>query len=267
MSHGESSGDGGDGGGGRTVRVVDVWAQNEAAELARIHGLARGFRVAAVATSIDPSSLPTSTLDESYEAVRAAVDGVRSVQLGLALLSYDGDLPPAGCVWRFHLGEERGDANPRRVCEALQTYMHITDGVCATRDGAADVAYLVRHLDGGVLPPRREAFLQRCNVFFRNLYDLRVLAEWRTVVDGDPPLAAGDSFRRFLELVRKWRPAAWPYGYTAFLYGLGAADDANLLYYKKISAENAEKRRLLTEHLLQYNDEEYVYKKLLPVIL
>lgn len=85
--------------GGRTVRVVDVWAHNEAAELARICGLARGFEVAAVATSIDPPlpASPSRTLDDSYEAVRAAVDRVRSVQLGLVLLSLtDGDLPPAG---------------------------------------------------------------------------------------------------------------------------------------------------------------------------
>ncbi|KAM3347536.1 hypothetical protein ACQJBY_021470 [Aegilops geniculata] len=266
MSHGESSG------GGRTVRVVDVWAQNEAAELARIRGLARGFRVAAVATSIElpPGPSPTRTLDDSYEAVRAAVDGVRSVQLGLALLSFDGDLPPAGRVWRFHLGEGRGEASPRRFCEALWSYTRATmpDCVCATRDGAADVAYLLRHLDGG-LPPRREAFLRRCNVFFPQLYDLRVLAEWRAVEDGDPPLAAatGDAFRRFLELMREWRPTGWPYGYNAFLYGLGANDDDPLLHYKRISAEYDESRRRLKEHLLQYHDEEYVVKRLLPVIM
>ncbi|CAM0954101.1 unnamed protein product [Alopecurus aequalis] len=267
--HGESAG------GGRTVRVVDVWAHNEAAELARIRGLARRFKVAAVATSIQPppASL-TRTLDDSYEAVRAAVDRVRSAEVGLVLVSVDdGDLPPAGRVWRFHLGEERGEADPRRLCEALRSYSRacMPDGVCATLDGAADVAYLVKHLDGGgALPPRREAFLQRCDVLFPRLYDLKVLAEWSALEGRDPPLAAAasaDSWVRFLELVRKWKPGRWPCGYNAFMYGLGAADDRALLDYKTMAAEVDESRRQIKELLLQCYDEEYVTQRLLPVIL
>jgi CCR4-NOT transcription complex subunit 7/8 len=34
------------------------------------------------------------------------------------------------------------------------------DGVWVTRDGADDVAYLIKHLNGGTLPPKREAFLR-----------------------------------------------------------------------------------------------------------
>ena len=255
------------------MRVVDVWAHNEAAELARIRGLARRFKVAAVATSIEPppqSPSLTRTLDDSYEAVRAAADRVRSVQLGLILVSLaDGDLPPAGRVWRFHLGEERGEADPRRLCEALWSYTRACspDSVCAMLDGAADVAYLVKHLEGA-LPPRREAFLQRCNVFFPHLYDLKVLAEWSALEGRDPPLAAsGDSWVRFLELVRKWKSGCWPCGYNAFMYGLGAADDEALLWYKSKVAEYDEDRRRLKELLLQHNDEEYVTQILLPVIM
>jgi CCR4-NOT transcription complex subunit 7/8 len=143
------------------------------------------------------------------------------------------------------------------------------DGFCATMDGAADVAYLVRHLDGGALPARREAFLERCNVFFPHLYDLKVLAEWSDVDGGDPPLAAaaaGDAFRRFLELARKWKFGRWPYGYNAFMYGLGAADDQDLLWYKRLVIENEETMKRLKEYLLQSNDEEYVTQRLLQVL-
>uniref|UniRef100_A0ACD5TD48 Uncharacterized protein n=1 Tax=Avena sativa TaxID=4498 RepID=A0ACD5TD48_AVESA len=264
--------------GGRTVRVVDVWAHNEAAELARITRLARRFKVVAVTTSIDlpPSLALARTLDDSYDAVRAAVDRVRSTQLGLVLVSADdGDLPPAGRVWRFHLGEEPGEADPRRLCEALWSYTRacMPHGVCATLDGAADVAYLVRHLDGGgALPARREAFLQRCTVLFPHLYDLKVLAEWRAVEGRDPPLAGAgaggvDAFRRFLELVQKWMYGCWPCGYNSFMYGLGAADDVDLLDYKRTAAEFEEHRRRLKEFLLQHHDEEYVTQRLLPVIM
>lgn len=144
------------------------------------------------------------------------------------------------------------------------------DGVCATLDGAADVAYLVRHLDGGALPPRREAFLRRCNALFPHLYDLKVLAEWQALGGRDPPLAASaggvDAFRRFLELVST--SGRWPCGYNAFMYGLGAADDRGLLYYKSRAAEQDEKRRRLKELLLmQTNDEEYVTKRMLRVMV
>jgi CCR4-NOT transcription complex subunit 7/8 len=257
------------------VRLVDVWAHNEAAELARIRGLAHRFTVAAVTTSIEmPPPPPSRTLEDSYETVRAAVDCVRSTQLGLILLRFaDGDLPPAGRVWRFHLGEERGEVDPRRLCEALWSYTRacIPKGICATLDGAADVAYLVRHLNGGALPPRRETFLHQCHVLFPHLYDLKVLAECSAVEGGVPPLAgyAGgvDAFPRFLELAREWNPGSWPLGYNAFMYGLGAADDQDLLYYKSQAAEHAENMRRLKEILLQNNDEEFVTQRLLPVIM
>lgn len=253
-----------------------MWAHNKAAELARIRGLAGSFNVLAVATSIEPPPSLTRTLDNSYEAVRAAVDRVRSAQLGLVLVSHaDGDLLPAGRVWRFHLGEGRGEADPCRLCAALWSYTRACspDGVCATLDGAADVAYLVKHLDGGgALPARREAFLRRCSVFFPRLYDLKVLAEWSALEGRDPPLAAStgadDSRVRFLELVRDWRYwGRWPCGYNAFMYGLGAADDEALLWYKSKAAEYDEDRRRLKELLLQHNDEEYVTRILLPLIL
>jgi CCR4-NOT transcription complex subunit 7/8 len=255
-------------GGGRTVRVVDVWAHNEAAELARIRGLAWHFNVVAVATSIELPPAPLSrTLDDSYEAVRAAVDRVRSTQLGLVLVSLaNGDLPPAGRVWRFHLGEERGEANPRRLFEGLWSYTRacMPSGICVTLDGAADVAYLVRHLNGG---------LYQCNILFPHLYDLKVLAEWSAVGGMVPPLAAaaaaggGDAFRRFLELARQWKFGRWPCGYNAFMYGLGAADDQDLLYYKSQKIEHDEDLRRIKEYLLQNNDEEFVTQKLLPVLM
>jgi CCR4-NOT transcription complex subunit 7/8 len=237
---------------GSMVKVVDVRASNEEEELFLLRACARDFPIAAVATSLDLPP-PARTLDGAYDAVRAAVDRDQSAQVGLALFNCAGDLALGGRVWRFHLGDGHADANPYRVCEAFRacTRAAVPDGVWVTRDGAADVAYLVRHMNGGILPPKREAFLHLCNAFFHDLYDLKVLAEWRAVEDGDPPLALDVDFSRFIELVPKWGFKDLMTGYNAFLWGLGAADEYELLIYKKAAAEQQESRRRLSEKLRQ----------------
>uniref|UniRef100_A0ACD5XMY9 Uncharacterized protein n=1 Tax=Avena sativa TaxID=4498 RepID=A0ACD5XMY9_AVESA len=246
---------------GSKVQVVDVRASNEEEELYLLRACARDFPIAAVATSLDLPG-PARTLDGAYEAVRAAIDRAPSRQVvGLALLNPDGVLALGGRVWRFHLGDGHDDAHPSRVCEAFRACSRaaVPEGVWVTRDGAADMAYLVRHLNGGTLPPKREAFLHLCNVFFPDLYDLKVLAEWREVEDGDPPLARDDSFGRFLELVRKWGFSELMTGYNAFLSGLGAADDYELLLHKKAAAKQQETTRKWTEMLRQKGrSEEYI---------
>jgi CCR4-NOT transcription complex subunit 7/8 len=213
-----------------------------------------------VATSLDLPA-PARTLDGAYEAVRAAVGRVQSAQVGLALFNCDGELALGGRVWRFHLGEGHEDANPYLVCEAFWacSCAAVPDGVWVTRDGAADVAYLVKHLNGGTLPPKREAFLHLCNVFFPDLYDLKVLAEWREVEDGDPPLARDASFGRFIELVRKWGFRELLTGYNAFLSGLGAADEYQLLFHKRAAAKHQESTRRWTERLRRNGrSDEYI---------
>jgi hypothetical protein len=51
------------------------------------------------------------------------------------------------------------------------------------------------------------------------------------------------------------------------MYGLGAADDQDLLYYKSEAAKQDEDLRRIKEYLLQNNDEEFVTQKLLPVLM
>uniref|UniRef100_K3ZDZ7 Uncharacterized protein n=1 Tax=Setaria italica TaxID=4555 RepID=K3ZDZ7_SETIT len=231
-------------GGCGQVRVVD----------ARILALVRGFPIVAVATSHDvPAGPPPppalgGTLDGSYEAVRAGVERVRFAQLGLALASRDGDLA-LGRVWRFHQGDHLG-AEDKRFLAAVAVDPGRPDGVLVTRDGAEDVAYVVRHLKGvGALPPGREEFLRAFNTAFPELYDLKVMAEWTTLTQTEPPLAATwrDAFRGFLALVRDRMPGDVLVDYNAFLFGLGAADTIELMSIKRTRAKDAEGRRQMKE--------------------
>ncbi|KAG2553983.1 hypothetical protein PVAP13_9KG633300 [Panicum virgatum] len=256
------------------MRVVDVWAHNQDQELARIRELARGFPIAAVAVSHEgpPAFLLSGqtfphTLEGNYEAVRASVERATSAQVGLALASRDGELAMGGRVWRFHLGAGAGLANPRRVCLGIRAHARATmpRGALVTSDGAEDAAYLIRHIVDGGLPRRRDEFLRACGVCFPALYDLRVLAEWTTPAGHPPPLAAAaagggsGAFRAFLALAQD----AWFWevkvAYSAFLYGLGAADNEFLVRRKIDKAEHEERDRRLRELLLlQGHDEAFV---------
>ncbi|TVU04820.1 hypothetical protein EJB05_47955, partial [Eragrostis curvula] len=250
------------------VHVVDVRAHNQEEELDQIRALARDYRIAAVAVSHDGPAAAAATgkpadLEARYAAVRASVESARSALLRLALADRDGEL--AG-VWRFHLGAAPDDdggllADPRRVCEGIMAHGRATtrDSMLVTSDGAEDVAYMVRHITGG-LPRWRGEFLEEAGACFPALYDLRVLAEWTHLDGSEPPLAgpSPSAFRRLVALAQDsgfWEVKT---AYNAFLYGLGAADTEQLLSLKAFKAERQEKLRRLNESLVQMYGEDYV---------
>lgn len=123
------------------------------------------------------------------------------------------------------------------------------NGVPVTRDGAEDVAYVIRHLRGEALPPARDEFLRMCNAAFPALYDLKVMAEWETLTEKEAPLAGAgrDAFRCFLALVRGSKHGGVLDDYNAFLSGVGAADTMELMSFKKTMAEDAERLRQMKE--------------------
>nr|CAB3464300.1 unnamed protein product [Digitaria exilis] len=260
-----------------------VWVHNQKAEQARILALVREFPIVAVKTSHDvpaqrtPPATPPGILNGSYEAVRASVESMRSAQLGLALANCDGNLA-LGRVWRFPLSDQLGAerecvepgteprrADPRGLCAALRVWCAIDawpNGVLVTRDGAEDVAYVVRHLRGEALLPVREEFLQMCNAAFPALYDLKVMAEWATLNKEEAPLAGArrDAFRGFLALVRGKKHGGILDDYNAFLFGVGVADTMELMRFKKTIVEDVERLRQMKElfrKLYPGHDPEY----------
>ncbi|CAL5000045.1 unnamed protein product [Urochloa decumbens] len=260
---------------GHARRVVDVWAHNQEEELARIRDLTRGFPFAAVAVRHDghhdPAASYPNTLEGSYAAVRSGAERAASAQVALALATRDGELAVGGRVWRFHLGSggAGGLADPRRVCAGIRAHARavMTRGALVTWDGAGDVPYLVRHAvaGGGSLPRRRDEFLRMCGACFPALYDLRVLAEWTTPSGHPPPLAAalagggsGALFRAFLARAQDAWFCEVSTAYNAFLYGLGAADTEDLVYYKVEKAKREERDRRFREFMLQAHGEDYV---------
>ncbi|OEL18062.1 hypothetical protein BAE44_0020919 [Dichanthelium oligosanthes] len=123
-------------------------------------------------------------------------------------------------------------------------------GVLVTSDGAEDVAYLVGHIVDGGLPHRRDEFLRVCGVCFPALYDLRVLAEWTAPEGYPPPLAVAGSgaFRAFVALAQDSWFCEVTMAYNGFLYGLGAADNYDLVHYKLSKAKDEERERRLRDY-------------------
>jgi hypothetical protein len=175
-----------------------------------------------------PRTRPPVTLDGSYAAVRASVERVRSAQVGVALASHDGVLA-LGCVWRFHVGDLR-----EVLCVCVLPRGRARDPRRRRGRGVPGQAPQGRGPPGAAL------------------YDLKVMAERTNVGGAEPPLAAAgrddDAFSRFVELVRERKNGVLWY-YNAFLSGLGAADTRELMSYKKITAEWAERLRKMKDRL------------------
>lgn len=178
------------------VNTVDVWAGNADDELQLLRALVGEFPVVAVAANFPRVSSrlpPAATVDGFYQGVRADVDALRVVQLGLAIGRRDGEV---GRAWRFHLcklaaedprflariGADVDDrlarsVDPHRLGDALVAcHAVLNPEVTWIARDAEDAAYMVRCLTGGLaLPPTRQAFLRLCAAFFPVLYDQEML--------------------------------------------------------------------------------------------
>ncbi|CAM0957990.1 unnamed protein product [Alopecurus aequalis] len=273
---------------GKQARVVDVWADNEEEELARISGLFVDFPIAVVATYQD---LPARRLQDTghldfWDGVHHVVSsprdlnsrcwvlhertrGVRFFQLVLALLGRDGGVA-LGRVWRFHIGAplpaddrlllELGVQPPARrrvhrdhigtallACNAVYS----TAVTWVTCDGAEDICHLMNCFFQPEVVRRvsdRLNFVRNSRCYFPQLYDLRYLAEWRTLEGDEPPLAAARAagpaalLRGFLALMKEPAFTEKMEGYNGILSGVGHLDTPDVVDLYKLSSEELERR-------------------------
>uniref|UniRef100_A0ACD5T6V5 Uncharacterized protein n=1 Tax=Avena sativa TaxID=4498 RepID=A0ACD5T6V5_AVESA len=275
--------------GKQAPRVVDVWADNEEEELARMSGLFVDFPIAVVATYKDLPDRPlrdTGHLvfkDNVYHVVhsprhsfehhcRVLHDRTRDVrffQLVLALLDRDRAVA-LGRVWRFHVGAplpaddrlllELGVVPPARrrvrrdhIWKALMAgrAIHNTAVTWVTCDGADDVCHLMNCFYDPEIVRQvsdRMNFVRNSRSRFPQLYDLRFLAEWRTLAGEEPPLAAARAggpaalLRGFLALMKEPTFAEQMEGYNGILFGIGHLDTPDVVNRYKMSREERQRR-------------------------
>uniref|UniRef100_A0A0A9A323 poly(A)-specific ribonuclease n=1 Tax=Arundo donax TaxID=35708 RepID=A0A0A9A323_ARUDO len=165
------------------------------AELELIRGVVPDYPIVAVTASPDVAAARAPAAeDTSYDTFRFYIDGLHFGEVSLAFTNPRGDLALRR-FWRFHLGDfdaahlrffvEMGvevparRASAARLGAALMAFETLVNPRVAwvTYDGAADLAYLIRCIGGGMqLPLQRHNFLLLCRTFFPAMYDLKVLA-------------------------------------------------------------------------------------------
>ncbi|KAM0851998.1 hypothetical protein ACQ4PT_052068 [Festuca glaucescens] len=277
---------------GEQARVVDVWADNEDEELARISGLFADFPIAVVATYQDLPGRPLRrtghlvfrddvyhvvqsrrNLNDQCEVLHDRTRAVRFFQLVLALLDRDGRVA-LGRVWRFHVGAplpaddrlllELGVEPPARrrlrrdhIGKALVKCRAVRNNAVTwvTCDGADDVCHLLNcFYPPGVVRDvyDRINFVRNSRSCFPRLYDLRFLAEWRTLAGEEPPLAAAGSaggpaalLRGFLALIKEPTFEEQMEGYNGILYGVGHLDTPDVVNLQKVNSEELQTRNRL----------------------
>uniref|UniRef100_A0ACD5TDA3 Uncharacterized protein n=1 Tax=Avena sativa TaxID=4498 RepID=A0ACD5TDA3_AVESA len=213
---------------------------------------------------------PRHTLEHHCRVLQDRIRGVRFFQLVLALLDRDGAVA-LGRVWRFHVGAplpaddrlllELGVEPPARrrvhrdhIGTALKgcNAIHNTAVTWVTCDGADDVCHLMSCFDDPEIVRQvssRMNFVRNSRSFFPQLYDLRFLAEWRTLAGEEPPLAAAARagapaalLHGFLALMKEPTFAEQMEGYNGILFGIGHLDTPDVVNRHKMSREERQRR-------------------------
>ncbi|RRT81574.1 hypothetical protein B296_00003438 [Ensete ventricosum] len=193
------------------VEIRDVWASNLESEIYVIRNIVDDFPFIAMDTEF-PGVVIHDTgdfqdlADSNYQYVRANVDGLHLLQLGLTFFNAAGRLPTSPdsgrpIVWQFNFREFDAGRDPfsaRSIKFLMKTGMDFKknqeEGVDAKLfaelfipsgtvlddsvywvafQSAFDFAYLLKILTSKPLPETREGFLEHLHEFFPVLYDIK----------------------------------------------------------------------------------------------
>ncbi|KAI5072856.1 hypothetical protein GOP47_0012962 [Adiantum capillus-veneris] len=195
---------------GATIRIREVWDRDARKEFVHINRLKRKFPNISVDTEF-PGSFPVyliaSTEEERiYQSLRANVDKMKLIQVGLTLTNDIGELPMidgAYCVWQFNIRDfdittdlyvdtsiqllkasgidfeknRREGIDSRRFGSLLVKYNLVRNKkihyICY--QGDYDFAYLLKLLTGELLPVTHAEFKAKVQDFFGAVYDIRLV--------------------------------------------------------------------------------------------
>ncbi|WOK99969.1 hypothetical protein Cni_G08681 [Canna indica] len=203
------------------VEIRDVWVENLEAEFAVIREIVDDFPFVSMDTefpgvAIRPLGDFKSVADSNYHILRANVDLLHLIQLGLTFCDADGNLPtsPSGrpILWQFNFREfdvDRDINNPdsidllknsgidfnknrehgvdaKRFAELLMSSgVVLNDSVSwVTFHCAYDFGYLLKILTCRRLPDTREGFFELVRTFFPVVYDIKHLMRFSNSLHG-----------------------------------------------------------------------------------
>ncbi|CAL9754904.1 unnamed protein product, partial [Musa acuminata subsp. burmannicoides] len=204
------------------VEIRDVWADNLEAEFAVIREVVDDFPFVAMDTefpgvAIRPLGDFKTVADSNYHILRANVDLLHLIQLGLTFSDAEGNLPASATggrpiVWQFNFREfdvDRDISNPdsidllrksdidfkrnrehgvdaNRFAELLMASgVVLNDSVrWVTFHCAYDFGYLLKILTCRRLPETREGFSELIRTFFPVMYDIKHLMRFSNSLHG-----------------------------------------------------------------------------------
>jgi CCR4-NOT transcription complex subunit 7/8 len=204
------------------VEIREVWADNLEAEFAVIRDLVDDYPYVAMDTEFPgvvcrPLGTFKSPADFNYATLKANVDMLKLIQLGLTFSNSDGTLPtPAPnhrpCVWQFNFRgfDPRTDVAAADSIDLLRRSgidfaRHASDGACARRfaellmssgvvlnpdihwvtfHSGYDFGYLLKLLTGSTLPDTSAGFFDLIRIYFPVVYDIKHLMRFCNSLHG-----------------------------------------------------------------------------------
>lgn len=204
-----------------SINIREVWAENLEEEITLIREIVDDYPYIAMDTEfpgivVRPVGSFRSTSDYHYNALKANVDMLKLIQLGLTFSDEDGNLPTCGtdkyCIWQFNFKEfnVENDLYANDSIELLRqsgidfkknTEMGIdsqffgellmSSGIVlndnvhwVTFHSGYDFGYLLKLLTCQNLPPTQQGFFHLINMYFPTVYDIKHLMRFCNSLHG-----------------------------------------------------------------------------------
>ncbi|KAK1630799.1 hypothetical protein QYE76_005114 [Lolium multiflorum] len=204
------------------VEIREVWADNLESEFAVIRDLVDDYPYVAMDTEFPgvvcrPLGTFKSPADFNYATLKANVDMLKLIQLGLTFSNSAGALPAPSpnnrpCVWQFNFRgfDPRTDVAAADSIDLLRRSgidfaRHAADGACARRfaellmssgvvlnpdihwvtfHSGYDFGYLLKLLTGSCLPDTSAGFFDLIRIYFPVVYDIKHLMRFCNSLHG-----------------------------------------------------------------------------------
>lgn len=204
-----------------TVQIREVWHDNLESEFDLIREIVDDFPFVAMDTEFPgivcrPVGTFKSTSDFNYATLKANVDMLKLIQLGLTFSDASGELPTCGtdrgCVWQFNFREfdpatdvfasdsiellrqsgidldrnRRRGVDARRFAELLMSSgVVLNDSVSwVTFHSGYDFGYLIKLLTCQNLPDSQASFFGLIKIYFPVVYDIKHLMKFCNSLHG-----------------------------------------------------------------------------------
>ena len=185
-------------------KIIDVYEENFINEIKRIGTYLKQYTYIGMDTEF-PGIVypcPTNNSDFYYQYIKANVDKLNLIQLGITLTNSKGERPPNTSTWQFNLKFDKDKENHSSESISLLEncginffriknegipydlfgeYLTTSDMVLNENitwisfNGLSDFAYLLKALTGDLLPDTVEEFLDLLKLYFPNAYDIKYL--------------------------------------------------------------------------------------------